>query len=347
MKKVTVIGHFGFGLEYLDGQTIKTKILAEELERRFGEAEVIKIDTHGGVKALIKAPFQVVKAFHQSKNIIMLPAHNGLLVYGRLLAYGKKIFQSRKIHYAVIGGWLSSYLTKRKGLSKCLRNFDGIYVETNTMRNALKKQGFDNLYVMPNCKKLTILSDEQLVYSIKEPYKLCTFSRVTKEKGIEDAINAVKYVNEKCGRVIYTLDIYGQIDSAQTEWFENIKNSFPEYINYGGLVPFDKSVEVLKDYFALLFPTRFYTEGIPGTIIDAYAAGIPVISSKWESFEDIIDDGVTGTGYEFNNLNHLQKILLAIVNDEIDINALKCNCNNKAMEFSPERAMEVLVKELA
>ena len=346
MKKVTIIGHFGFGLEYLDGQTVKTKVLAEELERRFGEDEVIKIDTHGGLKTLIKAPFQVITAFRKSKNIIMLPAHNGLLVYGRLLACGKKIFQSRKIHYVVIGAWLSSYLTKRDRLTKCLKRFDGIYVETNTMKIALEKQGFENLYVMPNCKKLTPLSDEQLVYNVKEPYKLCTFSRVMKEKGIEDAINAIKYANETCGRIIYTLDIYGQIDSAQKEWFEDLKNHFPEYISYGGLVPFDKSVGVLKDYFALLFPTRFYTEGVPGTIIDAYCAGIPVISSKWESFEDIIDDGVTGVGYEFNNLKHLQKILLEIVNREIHINALKCNCNSKAMEFLPEKAMEVLVNEL-
>jgi len=44
------------------------------------------------------------------------------------------------------------------------------------------------------------------------PYKLCTFSRVLKEKGIEDAINAVIKVNTDCGREVCTLDIYGQID---------------------------------------------------------------------------------------------------------------------------------------
>lgn len=347
MKKVTVIGHFGFGLEYLDGQTVKTKILAEELKRRFGEDEVIKIDTHGGIKTLLKTPFQVLKAFCESKNIIMLPAHNGLLVYGRLLAYGKKIFCSRKIHYAVIGGWLSNYLNKHEALATCLKSFDGVYVETNTMRKALEEQGFDNLYVMPNCKKLTPLSKEELVYNAKEPHKLCTFSRVMKEKGIEDAVNVVKAVNEKYGRIVYTLDIYGQVDLAQIEWFENLKNDFPRYIKYGGLVPFDKSVEVLKDYFALLFPTKFFTEGIPGTIIDAYSAGIPVICSKWESFEDIIDDNVTGIGYEFNNLNQLQEILFEIGNGEKDTNSLKCNCNKKAEEFLPESATEVLVKMLA
>ena len=51
-----------------------------------------------------------------------------------------------------------------------------------------------------------------------------------KEKGIEDAVNAVKTVNEHFGRTVYTLDIYGQVDSAQTEWFNELENTFPSYI---------------------------------------------------------------------------------------------------------------------
>ena len=35
MKTACVIGHFGFGRNLLNGQTIKTKILTEELEKRF------------------------------------------------------------------------------------------------------------------------------------------------------------------------------------------------------------------------------------------------------------------------------------------------------------------------
>lgn len=56
-----------------------------------------------------------------------------------------------------------------------------------------------------------------------EPLPLCTFSRVMKEKGIEDAVNAVKSVNKYFGRVVYTLDIYGQVDSNQTGWFDNLR----------------------------------------------------------------------------------------------------------------------------
>ena len=45
-----------------------------------------------------------------------------------------------------------------------------------------------------------------------------------------------------------------------------------------------------------IFPTRFTTEGIPGSIIDSYYAGVPVLASKWNSFDDVIEDGKTGVG---------------------------------------------------
>ncbi|MBE7036489.1 MAG: glycosyltransferase family 4 protein [Ruminococcaceae bacterium] len=341
MKKVAIIGHFAFGKTFLDGQTVKTKTLTEELERKFGEEQVLKQDTHGGKKKLLFLLFMLVQALVKCKNVIILPAHNGLRIIAPLLFFLNKLF-GRKLHYAVIGGWLPGFLEKRKVLTKVLKGFHCIYVETKAMKKALEEKGFSNVLIMPNCKKLQILKEEELVFVETEPFKLCTFSRVMKEKGIEDAIEAVKKVNEAKGRTVFTLDIYGQVDGGQTEWFEELQKSFPEYVRYGGLVPFDQSVEVLKNYFALLFPTRFYTEGIPGTIIDAYAAGVPVISSKWENFDDIVEENVTGLGYEFLNVEALNEALLNVAENEDMMNQMKSACIQKAEAFLPENALQNL-----
>lgn len=343
--RVAVIGHFAFGKECLDGQTVKTKIVTDELYKQLGSDEVLKLDTAGGKGTLLKAPFQCLKALKTAKNVIIFPAHNGLRVYAPLLSVFRKFFKNRKLHYVVIGGWLPEFLQKRKRLAKQLKRFDGIYVETNTMKNALEKQGFTNIFVMPNCKDLKILKPEELVYPTGEPYKLCTFSRVMKEKGIEDAVNAVKVINEEVGRTVYTLDIYGQVDSSQTQWFENLQTTFPNYIEYKGVVDYDKSVEVLKNYFALLFPTRFYTEGIPGTIIDAYAAGIPAIASKWESYSDIINDR-TGIGYDFDTENGLTGNLLQAANIPTIIFDKKMQCLTEAERYKTESVVKVLIKQL-
>lgn len=333
-NKIAVLGHFGFGKELLNGQTIKTKIITKELENQLGENKVLKIDTCGGKKTLPKLFFKSISALRKSENVVILPAHNGLKFFVPVLSFFNKIFK-RKLYYIVIGGWLAEYLNGKKGLEKKLKKFSGIFVETSTMKKALEEKGFTNVSVMPNCKDLSVLSEEELVYPKGEPYKLCTFSRVCKQKGIENAVNAVIRANEYFGRTVYTLDIYGQVDENETEWFENLKKTFPEYVRYGGLVPFDKSVEVLRDYFALLFPTLFYTEGIPGTIIDAFAAGLPIISSKWLNYDDILDDSVC-IGYDFEDTNRLNDILLDGSLFE-KIVQIKKNCLSRANEYLPSK----------
>ena len=95
----------------------------------------------------------------------------------------------------------------------------------------------------------------------------------------------------------------------------------------------------------MLFPTRFFTEGIPGTIIDAYAAGIPVISARWESFSDIVEDGVTGVGYEFNSQDALTDLLDEIAINPQKLNALKVNSLKKAQDFIPEKVVKEFIEK--
>lgn len=345
MKKLSIIGHYGKDKVFLDGQTVKTKILTEELVRRFGEENVGRIDTYGGKKVLPKLILKTIFALKNSENVIILPAHNGLRVFVPILNFFNKIFK-RKLLYVVIGGWLFQYLQNKKGLVKKLKKFNGIFVETNSMKTALEEMGFTNIKVMPNCKKLRILSEEELVYPTSEPYKLCTFSRVMKEKGIEDAVNAVKAVNEELGRTVYTLDIYGQIDENQTEWFENLQKDFPEYIKYGGLVAFDQSVEVLKNYFALLFPTYYEGEGFAGTLLDAMSAGVPVIASDWKYNSEIVIDGQTGLLFSDKNLEQLKGCLIGLVKKKEIAMVMKKFCLTEAKKYTVSNIIRILLEQI-
>lgn len=345
MKKVCVIGHFGFGENMLNGQTIKTKSVTNALEKQIGVDQVIKIDTHGGIKALPKIIIQMFKAFKKCKNIIIFPAHNGIKVFVPLCNIINIIFQ-RKLHYVVIGGWLPSFLSKRKRLKNNLTKFSGIYVETNTMKTSLNQIGLFNVIILRNFKDINVISSEELYVNREKTLRICTFSRVMKEKGIEDIINAIVEINEKYNDVIYSLDIYGQIDNEQVKWFDELKKSFPSYVSYKGMVQYDKSVDVLKDYFMLVFPTLFYTEGIPGTILDAYAAGIPVLASRWESFQDVIDEGATGIGYEFANIRDLTECLEKICNNPRLILDMKEACIKKAEQYLPQAALINLLEKL-
>lgn len=343
--KIGICGHFGADHDFFDGQTIKTRITAEFLSEKYGVTSIIKVDTYGGRKKVLSHVCGVINLIKKCQNVIILPAYNGLKIFAPLLVILNKIYH-KQLHYIVIGGWLPKFLPKHRLLKKCLMSFDYIYVETNTMKQNLERMGFKNVVLLPNYKKLKKLSNSDLCYDYSKPYRLCILSRITPQKGIRDAVLAVKAINQKCNEKILQLDIYGQIDSDYRDSFMKLIEDNKEYVTYGEIVPFEKTVEIIKNYFLLLFPTKFYTEGIPGTILDAYAAGVPVISSKWQSFHDLIVDGKTGLGYDFSDKNGLFRVLnYAIENPDVIID-MKEKCLEESQKYVPENAMIPLTKRL-
>lgn len=345
MKIATIIGHFGFGYECLDGQTVKTKIITSELKREYTEEKIDLFDTHYVKKKPIRSFFAVTKSVRKSDNIIILPAQNGLLYLPPFLVFLNFFFR-KKLHYVVIGGWLPTFLQKHRFVANTIKKFDYIYVETNAMKTALDADGFENVLVMPNCKKLNILKEDELVISESEPYRFCTFSRVMKEKGIKEAIDAVKKVNKTFGRTVCSLDIYGQIDPEEKVWFDELKLTFPEYVRYAGLVPFNQSTAVLKDYFALLFPTYYHGEGFAGTLIDAMAAGLPVIASDWKYNSEILIPNKTGVIYSLQEEAGLENAIFSSLKNTEEWNAMKPKCLEEAKKYSPEFVTRILKENL-
>lgn len=342
MKKVAIIGHYGFGMNLANGQTIKTKIITEQIEKKH---KVLKIDTHGGVKAIIPTIFRSIKALKKCDCVIQMLNENGLKVCVPIMVIFNKIFRC-SLQYVVIGGWLPEFLKRHSLIKKCLRQFDWIYVETKTMMIMLQEMGFNNVVVMPNSKDLKIVPKGELVYQNIEPFKLCTFSRVMKEKGIEDAVEAVKLVNTAANKTIFELDIYGQVDNGQTDWFESLKKDFPAYINYRGLVKYDESTNVLKKYFALVFPTYYKGEGFAGTAIDAFSAGIPVIASDWKYNSEIITDGKNGYLYKTCDIEDLASKLKYIAKYPKECNSMKEECINEAEKYRPEIVVACLMDNI-
>ena len=331
MKKVLICGAFGFKNMDTGGQPVKTRELYYGLQEQLGEDQVIYIETSGWKKHPVRLLTQFFKKAHDAKNIIMLPAHKGVIIFSRLLKISK-IINHNKIYYDVVGGWLPEKVEQDSKLKEILASFDGIWVETTIMNNRLTAAGLNNVAVVRNFKNLKPVTMTDLEPSQDGTLRLCMFSRVMREKGIEDAIQVVKELVEK-HKTRISLDIFGAVDSGYQERFEAIKNVLPDYIRYKGVVSPSDSVETLKVYDALLFPTKYKTEGLPGTIIDAYAAGIPVISARWESFQDIVDDGNTGVGYIQNDNSALMDSLLWACNNPEKIRGMKRNCIVKAKEF--------------
>jgi len=342
--KITVCGHFGGEKKFLDGQTVKTKNIYLALLDKYEKAEINIVDTYGWKRHPIKFLKKCVLSVKDSRNIIMLPARNGIKVFTPLYLVINKIYK-RKIFYIVIGGWISDMLKTKRRLRRKIKKIDRIFVETNIMKNSLSELGINNVEILLNFKNIIPLKSSELKYNYEQPYKVCTFSRVIREKGIEDAINVIKKINEEANTVVYKLDIYGPIDREYEERFNKIITESPQYIQYKGCIDDDKSVEILKSYYLLLFPTRYRTEGIPGTIIDALFAGIPIIASKWDNVDEVIKDEENGFIFEFGNVTEFyNKLKLEI--DKEKMMAMKHSCLQRAKNFTKETEMIKLYKNI-
>lgn len=343
MYKILICGHFGRNENFLDGQTIKTKNIYLALLGKYGEKEINKIDTYQWKKHPISFLKKCIDGIKDSKNIIILPAQNGVRVFIPLFLLINKLYK-RKIFYIVIGGWLPEFLETRKGLLKKVKKLDKVFVETNNMKKKLEKLDVKNVEILVNFKNITPLKEEELNLDYSKPYKVCTFSRVMKEKGIEDAIQVVKNINEDVNEIIYKLDIYGAIDKNYKNRFEEIMKEVPNYIQYKGCIDSNKSVDMLKGYYLLLFPTYYSGEGMAGTLIDAQMAGVPVVASDWRYNNEIIVDKINGYLYETHNLEEFEKVLKKI--NSSDIKDIKKNCLKYAKKFDSNVAIETLTNEL-
>lgn len=341
--KICIIGAFGFDMldQTTGGQPVKTRQLFGLLASFYGKENVSYIETYNWRSHPLQLLIKVLGEAKRNEVMIMLPAHNGVHIFARVLTMCRKLFRLR-IHYDVIGGWLPDVSEKNALLQKKLKSFDGIWVETTSMKEKMDAQGYENVTVVPNFKDLPSVEIKNNSQLNAPPYLVCTFSRVTEKKGITDAINAVTEVNRKAGKVVYRLDIYGPIDEAYRNEFEKLLSVHAEHVRYCGVVSPDHSTQVLKEYYALLFPTKYFTEGVPGTLIDAYSAGVPVISAMWMNYKDIFIEGVTGWGYEFDNYSQFVELLeKASVHSE-DFLRMKETCSLEADKYHPNSAMKII-----
>lgn len=333
--KIAIIGFFSDEEKNDNGQANKTRTISNSLSK---DHKVFAVNTANWKSNPIKLFIDALISISRSNAVVMLPAQNGVEVFSRVLYCFRK---RKKIYYSVIGGWLPEKVEKSKKLRKMLSKFNGIWVETEKMKDNLSALGLNNISVVPNFKDISIVNIETCQQNFNRPYPVCTFSRVVKEKGIEDAIAAIVETNKKLGCEIYRLDIYGAIDKNYKKEFEMIMETAPQYIRYCGVKKQQEIVDTLKNYFLLLFPTYYPGEGMAGTLIDSLASGLPIVASNWRYNAEIVSEDV-GWLFQTHNVMEICDVLCRIASDPEGVLKKRSNCINKAEKFTIEEGIKKL-----
>lgn len=331
VRKVGLIGRLDPEGVLFDGQTVKTRMIHRLLCELYGEENVYVVDTKDYRRNAARVAAQTVKCLLTCKDVFVSLSRNGRKAFFPLLSFAARHLHTR-VYHNLIGGWLARDLGECPKQADHLNDFKVNWVESHQLVDRLRTLGVSNAEFLPNFKYL----DEAELPGKRHygpVYRFCTFSRVQELKGIGDAMEAVE---ELCaeGRDC-RLDVYGPVDAGYKEEFEAALAKCP-HVDYKGCVAPEKSVRAIAGYDALLFPTKWKLEGIPGTIIDALAAGVPVIAAKWQYYDEMLKDGVTGFGYEFGHNELLAGEVERFVALGDGANGLRKGCLARAEAYSPK-----------
>lgn len=344
-KGIAVVGRMAEGIQLLDGQTVKTKILLEELRRCYPDHDFVCVDTYQYRKRAIPILLRTARAFLQCEHIFVLLSRNGRKFFFPLLTGLNKIFR-RKLYHDVVGGALPGEASKSPALQKQLKQFEINWVEFAQMKDSLEQLGIHNVEVLPNFKRLNLLKEEDLKDYTQEPFIFTMFSRVVKEKGMEEAARSIDAANRHFGSKRTELHIYGPVDPQYEEEFQRLLQTYEHCVIYKGCIPQNESVEALKSSFMLLFPSYYAGEGMPGTIIDAFSAGLPVIATDWHFNGELVKNGITGYCYDWQKPELLTAHIIYAVTHPTEVNAMRSACIKEAGRYTPEAAMRQICQKL-
>lgn len=353
-NKAFVVGRFDPSIPdavVCDGQICKTRTIYHACCRQLGEQNVGWMDIQMSAKNLLHFIPSMIKAF-RSRNIILLFSDHALLFLLPLFALLFGGGRDRRIHLITVGSSLPEFMEKHSIVRCLLSRLYAIYAQTNGMDSALQSMNLKvKIVYFPNFKPISVLEEREYTQDPFPPFPLCTFSRIVKGKGIGEAVEAIARVNEKArnktGHAVFTLDLYGKVGSGEEQWFvELMKKYGSEEISYKGVVPYNETVEVLKNYFMLIFPTYYDGEGMAGTLVDAFSAGVPVIATDWKFNKEMVRDGWNGYLCIPRSVESLCEALEKVVASPQKVAEMRGNCTDTIKPFNEQNVMTRLSNEL-
>ena len=329
MNKYLVLGYFGYNTNQLDGQTVKTrdvyKLVVDQLDSSvdFYDTEDFKYRK----LSIFKMFWKVIS----SKTIIYLPAHNNLKFIFPIIFCLSKIFRI-KIHYFVIGGWLREFIANLPMHRYMLAHIEGIHSETKQLKSELESiYHLNNVDIFPNFRFFDFMPER----TTSDSLQIVFMARVKKMKGLDWVFHLGDYLIRNNLTENYSISFYGPIIKDDKDYFFENLNKYP-FMKYKGVLQPSDINETLAKYDVMLLPTHYYTEGLPGSIVDAYISGIPVIATEWKHAHEYIDNGKSGFIVSFNNgENELIESVIRLHNNRQLLNAMKDYVLIKRNEFAP------------
>ena len=235
---------------------------------------------------------------------------------------GKKVIA--KVASANLGIEAGSLRRRYFGLgsaaARFLRMTDRFIAITGEIEDGLKKDGFlsEKIERIPNFIDFTVFtpvaSDSKNAVKRKigvENFKIVTFSgRFIRRKGVGFLLEAWKHVSKEFPDARLLLLGDGPL-------LEEMKRMALE-LGIASSVDFRRHVNQIADFLhatdIFVFPSL--QEGLPNSLLEAMACGLPVVATRIGGIMDIVKDGESGILVKSGDSNDLTEGLLRLLKDD-------------------------------
>jgi glycosyltransferase involved in cell wall biosynthesis len=161
-------------------------------------------------------------------------------------------------------------------------------------------------------------------------------SRIEREKGIYEAIDAINYL--RSGNIKVMLNVAGN-GGEMNNVKRYVAGNGITGVKFLGYVTGPEKAKVFVQADVYLFPT--YGEGMPNSVLEAMAYGLPVITRPVGGLKDFFENG--RMGFMTESLDYVQ--LAGLVKQLIDDNELRKRMGKYNVEYARENFSATRVAE--
>jgi len=223
----------------------------------------------------------------------------------------------------IFGGSFHKYLENRVLLSAVVRFLlrrTLFLLETKEMMRSIKlRYPTSFLDYFPNSRPKPILTKNVINQrsNKSDMIRIVMMAEVREEKGIYTLIEAAKMLQKELSSQAFSIDVYGQLIGEFVHLNMNDLIDTQSCVRYCGLIKSDDVPTVLSSYDIFCMPTHYKGEGYSGAIIEALHAGLAIITTKWNSMEEMIDESCGILVSPKNPLALKTALKELILNDEL------------------------------
>jgi glycosyltransferase involved in cell wall biosynthesis len=312
------------------GPAIATEIIINSTLRN--EFELIHLDTsdHRPVNTLARIDFtnlwlalkQYLKLFiyilKYNPELVYIPAGQTKVGYLRdsVFLIITKLFSKKLLCHLRGGNFYNFYNGSGKLMKYYImhihRLVDGQIVLGNNLRMLFTGiLSEEKIFVIPNGGNFNIKK------SIRPKTLTILFvGNFIKTKGVMDVLNAFSMLSNFENLQLQLVGDWNEPETRkEIEYFLDNHPNLP--INLVGIKMAEAKFEILSMASIFVFPTYYINEGHPWVIIEAMAAGLPIISTNHAAIPESVFDGVNGFLVEKRNPSQIAEKIQFLIDNPI------------------------------